>query len=100
PKRCSSLWVMLSSQTPFYQRFGALFIFSKSGTFEIQDKLYRKIRTVIKSKGMTKDGRKLSCRNLYTIYSIKGAFLGKSHEDGNFLTYVKRAERVFRNEPA
>ena len=64
------------------------------------NKLYRKIRTVIKSKGVTKDGRRLSCRNLYTIYSIKGAFLGKNHEDGNFLTYAKRAERIFKNEPA
>jgi hypothetical protein len=27
---------MLSSQAPFYQRFGALFTFSKSRTFEIQ----------------------------------------------------------------
>jgi ADP-ribose pyrophosphatase YjhB (NUDIX family) len=30
---------MSFSQTPFYQRFGALFTFSKSRTFEIQDKL-------------------------------------------------------------
>lgn len=64
------------------------------------NKLYRKIRTVTKSRGVTKDGRRLSCRNLYKIYSIKGAFLGKNHEDGNFLTYAKRAERVFKNEPA
>lgn len=64
------------------------------------NKMYRKIRTVVKSKGVTKDGRRLSCRNLYTIYSIKGAFLGKTHKDGNFLTYAKRAERVFKNEPA
>ncbi|MBT2289490.1 hypothetical protein J7E73_10170 [Paenibacillus albidus] len=63
------------------------------------NKLYRKIRTVIKSKGVRKDGTRLSCRNLYKIYSVKGAFQGKNHEDGNFITYVKRAERVFKNEP-
>lgn len=64
------------------------------------NKLYRKIRTVIKSRGVTKDGRRLSCRNLYKIYSIKGAYLGKNHKDGNFLTYAKRAERIFKDESA
>lgn len=64
------------------------------------NKLYRKIRTVVKNNGITKDGKRLSCKNLYSIYSIKGAFLGKNHKDGNFITYAKRAERVFNDEPA
>ncbi|WP_341280215.1 reverse transcriptase/maturase family protein [Paenibacillus sp. FSL H8-0537] len=69
-------------------------------TSRYYNKLYRKIRTVTKNKGVTKKGERLSCKNLYSTYSIKGAFLGNNHEDGNFITYAKRAESIFYDEPA
>lgn len=64
------------------------------------NKLYRKLRTISRYNGVTKDGKRLSCKNLYSLYSIKGAFVGKSHKDGNFITYAKKAERIFNDEPA
>lgn len=57
-------------------------------------RLYRKIKTIVKNKGITKYGNRISKKNLYEKYTIKGAHIGK----GNFLTYVKRAEKVFNNE--
>lgn len=57
-------------------------------------KLYRKLKTIVKNNGVTKNGRRISCENVYIKYSIKGAGQG----DGNFISYVKRAERIFANE--
>lgn len=58
-------------------------------------RMYRKIKTIIKSKGITKCGHKISCKNIYEKYSIKGAYRGK----GNFISYVNRAENIFgKNE--
>lgn len=54
-------------------------------------RLYRKIRTIVKTEGVTSKGNKISYHNLYIKYSKKGAAVGK----GNFLSYVKRAEEVF-----
>lgn len=54
-------------------------------------KMYRKLKTIEKSKGVTKYNNQISNKNLYDKYSIRGAFKGK----GNFITYVKRAEAVF-----
>lgn len=59
-------------------------------------RLYRKLKTVVKSSGVTKRGNRISCKNVYLKYSIKGAAVS----DGNFITYVKKAERIFRNEKA
>jgi len=42
---------MLFGQTPFYQRFGALFIFSEIVTFEIQVE-YSIITTISGEKGI------------------------------------------------
>lgn len=57
-------------------------------------KLYRKLKNIVKNNGVTKNGRRISCENVYIKYSIKGAGQG----DGNFISYVKRAERIFANE--
>lgn len=57
-------------------------------------RMYRKIKTINKNAGNSKPGDRITNKNLYERYSIKGAFRGK----GNFLTYVKRAEEVFCNE--
>lgn len=59
-------------------------------------RLYRKLKTIVNHNGVTKNGHRISNRNLYEKYSIKGAGLGK----GNFITYVKRAEQIFEGEKA
>ena len=55
------------------------------------NRMYRKAKTIRKNKGYTKYGTKISKRNLYERYSIKGA----NGKRGNFLTYVERAKRGF-----
>ncbi|KHL93254.1 hypothetical protein QW71_24260 [Paenibacillus sp. IHB B 3415] len=57
-------------------------------------RLYRKLNTIVKNNGRTKTGKRISCKNVYLKYSIKGS----SQDDGNFISYVKRAERVFDKE--
>ncbi|OAB33136.1 hypothetical protein PMSD_15600 [Paenibacillus macquariensis subsp. defensor] len=59
-------------------------------------RLYRKLKTITKNKGYTKKGNRISSENVYLKYSIKGSRVGK----GNFISYVKRAERIFDNEKA
>lgn len=54
-------------------------------------KLYRKLKTISKNKGVTKNGRRISCENVYLRYSVKGS----GDKNGNFLTYVRRAENIF-----
>lgn len=65
-------------------------------------RLYRKLKTIVKNDGFTSSGKKISCKNLYEKYSIKGARLKdvNGHTKGNFITYVQRAQKVFgENEP-
>lgn len=59
-------------------------------------RLYRKLKTIVKRKGVTKKGKQISCANVYLKYSIKG----ENSDNGNFITYVKRAERIFEDERA
>ena len=54
-------------------------------------KMYRKLKTIVKNNGYTKQKKRISCKNIYTKYSIKGANVGR----GNFITYVQRAEKIF-----
>ncbi len=54
-------------------------------------RMYRKIKTIKKCNGYTVKGQKISCKNLYMKYSRKGANEGR----GNFITYVKRAQKEF-----
>lgn len=54
-------------------------------------RLYRKAKTICLSNGYTHSGHKISCKNLYEKYSIKGAY-GKK---GNFLSYVNRAQTEY-----
>lgn len=72
---------------------------------EIRDKtitkyyyrLYRKLNTIVKNRGYTKNQKRISCKNVYDRYSIKGAHIkdkdGKVR--GNFITYVQRAQEIF-----
>ena len=59
-------------------------------------RLYRKLKTIIKSNGRTKYGNRISSRNLYEKYSVKGANIGK----GNFISYVRKAEKIFGKQEA
>lgn len=54
-------------------------------------RLYSKIKTIVTAGGITPKGNRISYHNLYLKYSKKGANIG----NGNFLSYVKRAEDVF-----
>lgn len=54
-------------------------------------RMYRKARNIAKSGGYTPNGKKISCKNLYSAYSRKGA----KESPGNFLTYVDRATDIY-----
>lgn len=59
-------------------------------------RLYRKTKTIVKNKGVSREGNRISPKKLYLRYSCKGAHIGK----GNFITYIERSERVFGKEEA
>ncbi|WP_440321155.1 antiviral reverse transcriptase Drt2 [Laedolimicola sp.] len=63
-------------------------------------RLHRKLKTIVKNGGYTSSGKKISCKNLYEQYSVKGAYLKDSngHVKGNFITYVQRAQNVFGDD--
>ena len=60
-------------------------------------RMYRKAKTIVRSGGYTKKGNRISCKELYRLYSCKGnkgkEDGGRKKEKGNFLTYVERAAR-------
>lgn len=58
--------------------------------------MYKKIKTIVKNDGYTPKGNRISCEKLYLKYSEKGAHEG----NGNFLTYVQRAEAIFGKDEA
>lgn len=51
----------------------------------------RKARTIVRNGGYSRKGNKISAKNLYQKYSIRGAHSGR----GNFLTYIERCQNVF-----
>nr|WP_154957924.1 reverse transcriptase domain-containing protein [Paenibacillus xylanexedens] len=57
-------------------------------------RMYKKLNNIIANGGVTKKGNRVSFQNLYLIYSIKGS----EKERGNFISYVKRAEKIFTGE--
>ncbi len=59
-------------------------------------RMYRKAKTIAKNGGYTARGKHISGRNLYQRYSIKGAY-GKN---GNYISYVLRAKRIFGDNEA
>lgn len=76
------------------------------------NRLYRKLRTIVKNNGVTREGRRISCENLYKRYSYKGSRdyqkrkakrtgvpLKKNELRGNFLDYVTKAQIKFYGEP-
>lgn len=63
-------------------------------------RLYRKVGTIVRSKGYTPKGKRISCKNLYEKYTVKGSKIkGKDGKvKGNFITYVQRAQKIFGEE--
>lgn len=58
---------------------------------------YKKADTIAYHNGMI-NGKKISCKKIYKTYTLKGSkATGKNH--GNFLTYIKRASKVYNEEP-
>lgn len=59
-------------------------------------RMYKKIKPILRAKGVSPYNNKITCKVLYEKYSIKGAFpKSKDIRKGNFITYVKRAEDIF-----
>lgn len=57
-------------------------------------RMRRKAKTIAKSGGYTKYGNRISRKNLYMRYSVRGS----AGRPGNFLTYVGSAQRRFEGE--
>ena len=51
--------------------------------------MYRKAKTVAKVGGYTPDGKHISCKELYSLYSERGA------RGRNFLSYVYKADGIY-----
>lgn len=65
-------------------------------------RLYRKLKTIVKNRGYASSGKRISCKNLYEKYSVKGAHIKdfNGNVKGNFISYVQRAQRIFgEDEP-
>lgn len=68
-------------------------------------KLYRKAKYIPRHHYTSPKGNRISCKKLYELYSDKGSRPQKSSDGkryikhGNFLTYVRKAQIVFANEP-
>lgn len=56
-------------------------------------RMHKKAKTIVKNNGYTCKRNKISKRNLYEHYSIRGAYSRR----GNFLTYIERSKRSFDN---
>ena len=59
-------------------------------------RMYGKLKTIVKNEGKTKNGKRISCKNLYATYTSKGAKKG----NGNFLTYVAKAKSIWGPQEA
>lgn len=56
--------------------------------------MHRKVKGIVSAGGISPRGRKISKRNLYEKYSVRGAY-GKK---GNFLSYVAQSKAIFGEE--
>lgn len=76
------------------------------------NRLYRKLRTIVNSNGYTYKKHRISGSNLYKNYTYKGSLgylrrrakkigeqLDKDKYRGNFIDYVNRAQKKFKDEP-
>ena len=60
-------------------------------------RMYKKVRSITKHKGITHKGNKISCKQLYLKYSERGAKCSETSK-GNFLSYVNRAKHIFKGD--
>lgn len=58
-------------------------------------RMYQKIKNINKNNRVTKNGNIISCRELYDKYSQKGNKAKSNVEEGNFLSYIERAMKIF-----
>lgn len=56
-------------------------------------RMYKKIKTIALAHGKTKNGKKISGKKLYKLYSE----FGKNDEKGNFITYNEQCEKKFQD---
>lgn len=76
-------------------------------------RMHRKLNTIKKCNGITKQGNKVSYHELYRVYSQKGALqkektsnnyektaiIGrKDYSGGNFFSYIQKADSIFNKE--
>lgn len=59
-------------------------------------RMYSKAKTIRMNRGYTSEGKKISKKNIYQRYSIRGAY----NKKGNFLTYVERAKCSYGKDEA
>ncbi len=57
---------------------------------------YKKADSIAKRNGESRKGNKISCKNLYKTYSVRGSKVTKDNK-GNFISYIKRCTKVFGN---
>lgn len=60
-------------------------------------RMYKKADNIVRNKGISPKGNIISNKNLYKIYSLKGAKISKT-SNGNFLSYVKKCKSIFGND--
>lgn len=75
------------------------------------NKMYRKAKTIINGNGYTPNNKRISAKNLYLKYSIRGSKHYRENKDresryptekdyqGNFFDYVHRAKKEFPDDP-
>ena len=64
------------------------------------ERMYSKADNIVKAEHFLPDGKRISKRKIYRLYSYKGkATASRDPKQGNFLSYVDRAAEIFSNEP-
>jgi len=63
-------------------------------------RLYKNARNIKNRNYISPKGNRISCKKLYNKYSVKGSFAvkdknGKYESHGNFISYVRRAQRKY-----
>ena len=76
--------------------------------FKYFTRMYKKARTITKRNGVSPRGNRISCKQLYQLYSFRGTVngtrsdireqLGEHHKCGNFISYVLRAKEIMGSD--
>lgn len=111
-KNCGSLYgVPLEGQKQFIDFLGFTFdgkkVSVRAKTIgKYYRRMYKKAKTVRESGGYTATGKRISCRNLYGLYSergVRGCYVKRKDgrivwHSGNFLSYIQRSEKEFGDD--